>query len=121
MSAATKHTPGPWWIHPATDPRTGEARAGWDLIAENGLRIAYIHMNGPTDGGPTDLSEVLANRLLFEAEPDLLAALRAAVPFVRDIAESDAGDDDSHPHAEDARKALRVARAALAKAEGGAL
>lgn len=107
MSAPTKHTPGPWKYRIATGTADTEIRGEGAAVCVIPYRYGSVESRA-------------ANRYLILAAPDLLAALQAAVPFVRDIAESDAGDDDSHPHAEDARKVLKAARAALAKAEGGA-
>lgn len=108
------HTPGPWKV---LTPRTIQ-------YAPNGR---YVIVHPGADGAPdvcvlreldaattgAERRRKAADAELIAAAPDLLAALR---DLVRQIEISGAIDDYGHPMKN--LRALAVARAALAKAEG---
>ena len=102
------HTPGPWavttvgschGIHPAAS----------DNERDDICRVAP-HNYHP-NGWQAAKGEAEANARLIAAAPDLLAALRALV------GEADLGEID---HDDETRRLLDAARAAIAKAIGGA-
>ena len=85
------HTPGPWHYE------TGDDGA----VIYTGFTIAKI---------PIDGSDWQSNARLIASAPDLLAALEAALEAV-----------EYYDEREGAEKTLRQVRAAIAKANGGAL
>lgn len=100
-----QHTKGPWRF---TDDFIGV----WDADAR---RIANLD----SDGSPyIGLDETLANAALIAAAPDLLAALEAVIDDL-DSGIQDAQDNGaSETWIAAAKKRLRAARAAIAKAKG---
>lgn len=115
--AITQHTPGPWMVSEIISNRaifkedsTGNLRMvkeELDLCIEgDGLILLTIDSRPP---------EAQANARLIAAAPDLLAALESVCTIA-----SCAPHDDAD-RAEDAlNKIFHKARAALAKAQGGA-
>ena len=99
-----KHTPGPWNLHSPDegDPITGD---GTFCITAKSMVIANAQ--------PRDWHETPANARLIAAAPDLLAALREMVEaFSMDNIGVDALARNIN--------AKKLARDAIAKAEGGA-
>lgn len=100
------HTPGPWIFYadlPSVKPN-------WHLVAtENRLRVlATVHIE---PGNPVDV----ANARLIASAPDLLKALKKALPFIPPTA-IDIGMAESSPVAECYINSM--VRASIAKAEG---
>jgi hypothetical protein len=96
----TEHTPGPWHVD-------GRDVCAWDGKTETTICECYAHTSiGRHDGE--------ANARLIAAAPDLLAALTICSKELRIYWEAGATynllREDSH--------ALRLARAAIAKAKG---
>lgn len=115
----TKHTPGPWELVAA------ELVAGWVLTAANGIAVASVHMEGPTSGGPADRAETVANRSLIAAAPELLEALAEMVVHFGAVAALIAVEEEKRgvkrprfDGIDASQKAIAMARAAIAKAEG---
>ena len=122
---ANKHTPGKWYTH-----RSGfstiyvEARIGGGMVQE-------VAACGPTEAGPEQQE---ANARLIAAAPELLEALTKLTSFVvTDVVDSCNGNKCREPWCagcfgeevaeqtvREAREALDAARAAIAKATGGA-
>lgn len=115
----SRHTPGPWNIHPLYDngpylvssEEYGDTwqhmniavAAGEKLIGE----VSYCTRKEPFRGSPRvdDVEEARANARLMVAAPELLAALVALA--------NEHSIDSIEPH-------VVAARAAIAKAKGGA-
>lgn len=96
----TKHTPGPWDI----------CRVNVLMIyADNGLRIADCQCDDQPDM-PEEQEE--ANAVLIAAAPEMLDALDMCAEVLAELARL----DDGTPSV----SALSMARAAIAKAKGGA-
>jgi hypothetical protein len=93
----TQHTPGPWELRQSV-------RGYWFIDCEQGGESYTL----------TALECNEADARLMAAAPDLLAALQECVDYLDCIPEAAAGGCD------DARKLVRIARAAIAKATGGA-
>jgi hypothetical protein len=90
-----KHTPGPWGVH------------GSHIYAPDGAIIAQVHNPGDKEQD----YPLVANRNLMGAAPDLLDAARMMADLVDDLlVQAGANYADE----------LAAARAAIAKAEGGA-
>lgn len=109
-----KHTPGPWAI--GRDDRPGME---WNnhIVQRLNPNIAVCFM---THSGSDDNSEAESNATLISAAPDLLAAITrlANAAFARDTT---MGDQCGLFAAQaELRDATLVARAAIAKATGGA-
>ncbi len=112
----TKHTPGPWTV--TVDP---DACGRYDIrehrIAEEAIESAADRCleDDPLGLGAENADKLFesqsalreANKALIAAAPDLLAALEKVIAWL------DAGCDPS-------RVSLENARAAIAKAKGGA-
>ncbi len=86
----TKHTPGPWEVE------LGTANRDWHIIKRG---TAWNATSAERD----------ANARLIAAAPDLLAALAL---ILADYSAAYGGDEKDEP------KAMKAARAAIAKAEG---
>lgn len=105
MSAQTevaKHTPGPWHLE-ASGPVSGKFTLPVFAEVRPGQRWSVAHANG-VDG------EARANARLIAAAPELLVALRAMLGI-----DNPAAPDAGHV---DYVRAVSLARAAIAKAEG---
>lgn len=100
-----KHTPGPWYAHPATQQVVDKEM--W--FDEHGAR------HGDTPNMVIDCNSV-ADTHLIAAAPDMLAALKAAIPILDRAFEYD-GNVFGIKH-NDAVDADELIRAAIAKAEG---
>ena len=103
--ADVKHTPGPWTV-------TADG-AGWYIEAtpERGHSLAFIASPEFQEEPDTSASEAEANASLIAAAPDLLEALQWLVDILPD---PDLDNDELQ------RTWTRRARAAIAKATGGA-
>lgn len=108
----SEHTPGPWTMTDDGSPfiyyLNDEGINRFSASVQQGWASA-------NDGQRTPHSEILANAHLIAAAPDLLAALKEIVmgigPFHQDPLE----------HAGNVIESMQaIARAAIAKAEGGA-
>lgn len=99
MSAAAKHTPGPWEI-------VQECTNSLDIIAEE---TCVCSINTEEDLLPDDCEE-RANARLIAAAPELLEALTYILMSVGRLG---ANADVNHPY----RGAWEAARAAIAKTE----
>jgi hypothetical protein len=105
-----RHTPGPWVL---TDNGliTAEAREGKVEIA-----VIELDFDNPFE------SEQRANAKLIAAAPELLAALNRAEAFIvseLDVRQTSYGSDgDDGGYIGEARSALEIVRAAIAKARG---
>ena len=98
----TKHTPGPWHV--------GRRFSGGAVYAEKGEEIcAFSDLIDPV--------ESLANKRLIAAAPDLLDALAWALKNLEEVAIPLA---NKHGRVTSMTECVVQARAALAKAEGGA-
>jgi hypothetical protein len=98
VTTETKHTPGPWVVR-------GEAKySGFGVNDANGKSVASFPSTMTRGDG-----EKSANAALIAAAPDMLAALRDALPLLK-------GHQESPEKAERYQNAL----AAIAKAEGRA-
>lgn len=94
-----KHTPSPW--------KWSLSRTVWHLHAPQSSRGGLL-ISAPKDRAGEDHSEDVANRLLIEAAPDLLAACEAAHKYLHDYPRSDPG------------ALVAIISAAIAKAKGKA-
>jgi hypothetical protein len=98
------HTPGEW----TTDRLDPEGIA----IYADHRRIALVN---------DEIDEVDANAKLIAAAPDLLAALKAALPYLEHSVKFYRYQQAGHefwPNREEAEGNITEARAAIAKAEG---
>ena len=128
----TKHTPGPWRIfkhghHDDMLVRQNATGRAWlhnsRTIAGDGNRIiADVSYNEPLGGSSVggwpdaaSKDEMLANANLIAAAPELLEALRLCSYVLHDM--PNAADDPLYDPT--MAEACRLARAAIAKAEGG--
>jgi len=105
----TKHTPGPWTMHPRFDDLTlkndgAEVRALLAPVAW--CSVASTH--GASGSQSIDAAEARANARLIAAAPDLLEALEKLYRAVSDVTSS----------VEDLGYGEELARAAIAKAKG---
>lgn len=100
MSA--QHTPGPWHVGEGVAQRIIYDSRGWP-IADAKL----FHGNSRS-------GEDVPNARLIAAAPDMLEALKA-------IIDNDGGEGSKHYHAIKLFDAREKARAAIAKATGGAV
>ena len=92
------HTPGPWDVEPKGSRHF--------VDGADGLTVAYLDR-----AGVRERSEIEANARLIAAAPELLEALEAVLPDLEHyVATHGPGPD----------KRLAAARAAIAKAKGGA-
>ena len=103
--ADVKHTPGPWAVD--------SDGSGWYIEAtpERGHSLAFIASPEFQEEPDTSASEAEANARLIAAAPDLLEALQWLVDILPD---PDLDNDELQ------RTWTRRARAAIAKATGGA-
>jgi hypothetical protein len=101
MSA--KHTPGPWYCLPEYS-NGGEVHSAAGIICD-----ASIGRNEREEYQKAHRAESEANARLIAAAPELLAALKEIL-----VAAEECGAIGSHG------PALKTARAAIAKAQGGA-
>jgi hypothetical protein len=90
-----KHSPGPWGVH------------GSHIYAPDGAIIAQVHNPGSKEQD----YPLVANRNLMAAAPELLDAARMMADLVDDLLVQVGAN-----YADE----LAAARAAIAKAEGGA-
>lgn len=110
------HTPGPWTIRWGTNVGAVRSGAEWAIVAACGGFATN------TDKGQHH-DENESNTRLIAAAPELLAALKECADELEEWVAHHYGDD-VHPALE--RKVyrdmepVRIARAAIAKAEGGA-
>ena len=107
MSSPRQHTPGPWSLSPSFDRIERRVQHGdnpplvWGIAS--GINSAH------PDYMPR--AEQIANARLIAAAPELLEALEAVLPDLEHyVATHGPGPD----------KRLAIARAAIAKAKGGA-
>jgi hypothetical protein len=116
MSGTTlvmNHTPGPY-----SSARASGA-IGTDIYGGDEARVIATVWDDAGDAHDEN-DEAAGNVNLFKAAPEMLAALRAALPFLQALAistEADASDAVIHPVLE---QVAAGAKAAIAKAEGGA-
>jgi hypothetical protein len=103
-----KHTPGPWAVE------TNLNEYGSPLNVNKDAATTIASCDG--DSGVGDSKEAEANARLIAAAPDLLAALRRAVPWLGKLIADNGHADSAAPN--DAIGALRQAEDAIAKAEG---
>lgn len=107
---AAKHTPGPWTVRNRDIVAGERTKKGWRVVA--------TIPPGPIQVGLISGDESAANQSLITAAPELLAACEAAQELLGWIA--DEGQFKSGTEAgDDADKAERLLRTALAKARGG--
>lgn len=118
----TKHTPGPWTLHPCNDGRPqavdmgheGESFVAWTFTVGKGETIVAdcsAYSNGNRGRGYRRAStrgEVEANARLIAAAPDLLEALQKVLAFAETPVSMSADHDGI----------LAEVRAAIAKATG---
>lgn len=109
----SQHTPGPWAVRPNANDDWGIVRAADGAsVADAGVFTRCADFRNAEDDNLTNAQwqdgppEVAANARLIAAAPDLLAALEYIVAW--------------KPLDWDAAKARGMARAAIAKAKGGA-
>lgn len=111
----SKHTPGPWSVD--DDPRHGLNTL---ILDRRNDIVASTADSCMTD---SDLaiagSECEANARLIAAAPDLLAACEAMLPHLEAMIERANPAHEDTGHYSD-QTAVRLARAAIAKARGGA-
>jgi hypothetical protein len=117
-TAKANHTPGPWqidsedgqwWIYGGGDARATTGIAKCDLIVN---AVMGICKQQNVIGQRMPDGEREANARLIAAAPDLLDALREIVDVGAEYYDMDSGENGS--------PAMAAARAAIAKAEGGA-
>ena len=100
--APRQHTPGPWDVEPKGSRHF--------VDGADGLTVAYLDR-----AGVRERAEIEANALLIAAAPELLAALEDMTDrYAR------AMKDSGVSHYPEAMVEIRSARAAIAKATGGA-
>jgi hypothetical protein len=99
-----KHTPGPWKA--GNDSGCRPIKAG-----KSGRHRQAQYMEIANTVGLSDDAEDRANARLIAAAPDLLAALKRALPWIREGLEFQSIEPQ-------ARADLAAAESALAKAEG---
>ena len=98
------HTPGPWEVvYFAFDGDSKE----WFVSSEDRNPVAKMRCIYRMDGS-IDYQSMMANAHLIAAAPKLLEALKGLVAWADDL------------HRQDPVEDLRKARAAIAKAKGGA-
>ena len=112
-----KHTPGPWTAgNELNSERPGSVPVVALVRDSLGGRMHVAFVNGKA-------GEQEANAALIAAAPDLLAALRALLPLAergRASVLSESSDEERPGHADGFDATLEAARAALARATGGA-
>jgi hypothetical protein len=111
------HTPGPW----VASFNVPTAAIPGHIIyegKEDGFPIASLWVGGGTNGKPTQVS----NAYLIAAAPELLDALKCALPIIEDAIKDAKTYGQVLPHwnkiAETIALQARNARAIIAKAEG---
>lgn len=102
-----KHTPGPWSIKRGT--------ITWEIVSESEY-VGRVYSTSRSEDISDD-AEGVANAALIAAAPDLLAALRGVI---RSAAYESGQAEPSLRELTVGIKYLDAARAAIAKAEGGA-
>lgn len=108
------HTPGPWkayWQRSYSYNRVGN----WGFVSREGT---IEHREVRTFNCSEEDPECAANARLIAAAPEMLAVLEALVG-VADYASAAIGDDNTL-NSPTLRRLIDRARAAIAKAEGGA-
>jgi hypothetical protein len=106
MENKTQHTPGPWIAHTAHE----SLRVPDSVNAECGLHVCDVASYGAAP------SQRHANAHLIAAAPDLLEALN----YIEAVCRAKAGARNGTVDLADLREFASIARAAIAKAEGGA-
>lgn len=106
MTQELKHTPGPWAVSEAGKTSDGMIRVASEVVDRNVCGVFVSEF---------DVAEDEANARLIASSPDLMAALE-------EIAEGKgAYSRDPLVHATNVIEAMKgIARAAIAKAKGGA-
>jgi len=107
------HTPGPWTIAPYHS-----LGAEQDIIAPNGQRVCSVAGSKSFDEDTNEWIEPDAH--LIAAAPDLLAALKAALPYLEHSVKFYRYQQAGHefwPNREEAEGNIRDGEAALAKAK----
>lgn len=97
MSEQSKHTPGPWTIDD-----------GNIILGDKGLSVAEVYAD--------DLEQQRHNARLIAAAPTMLEALVDLVETLQNVRMQDGGGQIQDEYAD----MFSEARAAIAKAEGGA-
>lgn len=106
----TKHTPGPWHVTDWPGDWSGMDGVSIGIDDDFGADGGRNHYLVTVINGDPD--ELKANAHLVAASPELLQAARAALKLLESVAfVTKEGDTD---------KPLRLLRAAIAKAQGGA-
>ena len=108
-SNTNAHTPGPWEIFPVK-----EVWRGHDVRGPHGETITHVQR-----GGSERADEQKANARLIAFAPEVLQALNAALEIMQ-IVESYYMPDAHNSDPARLREAIRQARLAITKAEGGA-
>ena len=103
MSKATKHTPGPWVVHPI------RAEVNAPVIGEDGDLLPVCKLLWPTTERTEE--ETLANAELIAAAPDLYRALE-------ELVHTELLPNESMAHYARRHKAIADAVFTLAKARG---
>jgi len=106
----TQHTPGPWHIVSAADPIEKTIMFSFGGFVGDGDNAPIATTCTSSYSDETRPAVALANARLIAAAPDLLAALEKLIGDVRDIHDIDTIMYDD----------VLNARAAIAKAKGGA-
>ena len=101
MENKTQHTPGPW--------RMGKRAYDRAIYGQQGAEVASMLDLFHTP------AESLANARLIAAAPDLLEALS----YIEAVCRAKGGSINSTVDLADCREFASIARAAIAKAEGG--
>ena len=110
------HTPGPWAVARKRGPLHGIGAT--DPLAIKDSTGEYVATLG---GGSVHFANADANARLIAAAPDLLAALKAALPYLEHSVKFYRYQQAGHefwPNREEAEGNITEARAAIAKAEG---
>jgi len=109
-SGVSSHTPGPWHIVSAADPIEKTIMFSFGGFVGDGDNAPIATTCTSSYSDETRPAVALANARLIAAAPDLLAALEKLIGDVRDIHDIDTIMYDD----------VLNARAAIAKAKGGA-
>ena len=108
----SKHTPGPWEMR----------RDGFVYSVATGERVCSPHSTLPDSKKVSEqLKDLKCNAFLIAAAPDLLAALKMALPTLQTLkfeADCSYGSNFSRTRAETNRRNYEAAVDAIAKAEG---
>ncbi len=100
----SKHTPGPWTVHTTLRPDEDDDPMGEYLVEPAATNLTQRYLDAEYDTPELDdvHTENQANASLIAAAPDLLIACRAMLECQANLCES----------------CIRLARAAIAKADG---